>query len=76
MNKYKGVMMIARTFKAFSGRTGSVYPIESSGFQGQLENKNILPLSGASSGVRDGCLAVCEVKSVKIVWFHNRSWSL
>jgi hypothetical protein len=44
MNKYKGVIMIARTFKAFSGRTGSVYPIESSGFQGQLENKQIPPL--------------------------------
>ena len=51
MNKCKGVM-IARTFKAFSGRTGSVYPIESSGFQGQLESKKILPLSGTSSAVR------------------------
>jgi hypothetical protein len=43
MNKYKGVRMIARTFKTFSGRTGSVYPIGSSGFQGQLGNEKILP---------------------------------
>jgi hypothetical protein len=53
VNKYKGVMMITRTFKAFSGRTGSVYRLKSLDFRDNWRIKMILPLSGALGDVCD-----------------------